>query len=96
MPNVIRFEIETEAPYSKDEKEALLDSFLTFMQEEDPDVVEGTEEIEIVPSGTPKAVITEEQKRAIVDELLQKATVSGGVTLSFDGETVLRAELNLV
>lgn len=71
MANLLKFEIETEAPYSDEETESLLDAFLDFIRSEDGDVIDGTESLKIVDSGSVSADgITNDQKREIIQRFL--------------------------
>lgn len=85
MGNVIKFEIDTDANYTHEEKEGLLENFLAFMQEEDPDVIEGTESVSIVDSNIAGNV---QSKDEIIAEFLEKATLTTTAILAADGETL--------
>ncbi len=85
MSNVIRFEIETDANYSAEEKVELLDAFLEFMAETDSDIIDGTEDVKIVSKAS---VLNGDnaKKDEIIQEFLKEASIS--VSVSRDGEDV--------
>ncbi|GHF92231.1 hypothetical protein [Streptomyces griseosporeus] len=96
MTNIIRFEIATDAPYSEDEKDALLEDFLDFMKGADGDVIEGTESVKIVSKDdAKKPVISDEQRKEIIGEFLADTTISVSVVLQDgDGLVVGKANFN--
>lgn len=92
MGNVIKLEIDTDDSYTTEEKEDLLESFLEFIQDKDPSVVEGTESIRIVSSDeVSNGDVSDEKKREIISEFLEGAQVEFQVQARFrdeDGKTV--------
>lgn len=85
MSNVIKFEIETDANYTAEEKIELLDAFLDFMARTDSDIIDGTEEVEIVSKA---AVLNGDntKKDEIIQEFLKEASIT--VNVSRDGENL--------
>lgn len=87
MPNVIRFEIETDAPYTSDEKAALLDDFQSFMEDADADVLTPTAKISIVDKSDENgSVISDEIKKQIIDEFVAGARIEFQVQGRFKDE----------
>lgn len=74
MANIMKFEIETDAPYDDEETEALLDAFLDFIRSQDGDIIDGTESLKIVDSESISSNgISNDQKREIIQEFLDSS-----------------------
>lgn len=80
MSHIIRFEIETNSPYSDGETEELLNNFLDFMNEVDGDIVEDSEEIVIFDKDNAPA-ISDAQKQEIVKQWLDEAEFTAQITV---------------
>jgi hypothetical protein len=72
MANRITFTIDTDAPYTEEEKDNLLNNLVDFFKGEDPDVIDGTEEISIVDVNESK----DETVQAAAIEYLKKGLVA--------------------
>lgn len=77
MGKLIKFEIETEANYDEDEMEGLLNSLTDFVSSLDPDVVSGTESVEIVDSNS-------SSENPSKDEIIRNFLAGADVTVSLN------------
>jgi hypothetical protein len=96
MANIITFSFKSDAPWSENELDNLNSALAEVVQDMDDDHVEGSFNTNIADEAESKSQITDEQKQEIIEELLGKATISGTVTVSIDGENALQAEVNLI
>lgn len=85
MANRITFTIDTDAPYSAEEKDVLLNNLVDFFKDEDPDAIDGTEEISIVDVELVDDDISEEKKQAIAVAFLSDATITAKLNVGVDG-----------
>lgn len=69
MANRISFSILTDAPYSEKEKENLIDAFLEFISEEDPDIDVNSVEFDLVDTNSEDGEAEKIRQAAI--ELIQ-------------------------
>lgn len=87
MTNIIRFEIKTDAPYTEKEKTELLENFFDFMQGVDGDVIEDSENVEILD------VDDASTKQEVIQEFLDGATFETRLSVTNGGigfETTLK------
>lgn len=89
MKNTIKFEIETEANYDDEEKDSLLDDFLVFMKGIDPDVIDGTESVEIFESDLPR-LDGKNAAQDLSEEFLKTCTVEFTANVVSPDGTVIR------
>lgn len=78
MTNRINFSVETEAPYSDEERDNLLEGLLALVKEEDADVVDGSEDLSIVDVNTlaEKANgITDEVRETVIKDFIEGARI---------------------
>lgn len=93
MANEITLKFTSEASWTKDDKQDLLESFADFIREIDDDAVEGSFSIEIVEEGTEVSVITDAQKNEFIEEFLDNSTFTVKLNVTNGGlgfETTLK------
>lgn len=83
MTNRIVLSINTEAPYSEDEKDDLLTAFVEWAEEQDGDVDVNSGDIDIVDAMTTTDV-SEDRKVEIVQEWLKSANIVATVSIGDD------------
>lgn len=83
----IKLEIDTEAFYSDEEKQDLLEAFIEWAVANDPDADPESAEVEITKEKV-AAGVTEDTKRAIIETFLEKASIV--TTISLDGEELVQ------
>jgi predicted house-cleaning noncanonical NTP pyrophosphatase (MazG superfamily) len=89
MANEIVFKIGTEAFYSAEEKNALLEAFIEFMVDYDEDSDADTAEVVISDSSaepSSNGEISDEKKREIISEFLNNAQIEYQVHARFRDE----------
>lgn len=82
MANEISLKIKTDAPYTSEEKQELLEAFIDFMMEADGDVDAESAEISIQAEGASSSPISESAKREIIEEFLKNSSVTARVTIA--------------
>lgn len=87
MANTLRFEVDTEAPYSDEEKIDLLEAFWVFVRENDADVIEDSEKLEVIDKND--IPDDSEKIRTEAIELIRNGTLTMSVVLADDSDEML-------
>lgn len=73
---IIKLSIDTDGYYTEDDKETLLENFLAFILEADPDAIEGTESLSISSGESTSTDSEPKSKDEIIGEFLASAKFS--------------------
>lgn len=74
--SIIKLSIDTDGYYTEADKEALLENFLAFILEADPDAIEGTESLSISSGESTSTDSESKSKEEIISEFLVNAKFS--------------------